>query len=262
MGYPVVFATLPAGNQLAALFDQNFAFALAKDGSVTPTAGIPFFAGSVALPGIYFGAHTTTGIYEIGLNNIGLSIAGVKLVDISAGAVAITGTLAVTGAATISGLATFESALGISVGGPINIAGLSGGNIVFPATANLSANANVLDDYQEATFTVTLTGVTASVTGTASYTKIGNAVTIKWPFLTGTSNTTEKTVTGAPADCQPVTATYQHILAQNNGGGDTAAACIVAATGVLTLFPDSALNAWTAAGTCAMRPNSMAFTLA
>lgn len=41
-------------------------------------------AGTVGLPSFYFGTDTTTGLYRIGLNNLGLSISGTKLMDFGA----------------------------------------------------------------------------------------------------------------------------------------------------------------------------------
>ena len=58
----------------------------------------------------------------------------------------------------------------------------STGQIVFPATQNASANANTLDDYEEGTWTasisapVNMSGVTWN---SGSYTKIGNLVTVQ-----------------------------------------------------------------------------------
>lgn len=58
--------------------------------------------------------------------------------------------------------------------------------IVFPATQVPSAGANTLDDYEEGTFTATLTGTTTApttpVTSIAYYTKIGNLVTVNCKF--------------------------------------------------------------------------------
>ena len=65
---------------------------------------------------------------------------------------------------------------------------ISGGQIAFPATANLSAGANTLDDYEEGTWNVTIratsTNPTATYTSGANYgmyVKIGKTV-----FITGT----------------------------------------------------------------------------
>jgi hypothetical protein len=52
---------------------------------------------TVGAPAIIFGADSLSGPYRIGTNNIGLTINGTKLLDMSSGAVAITGTLSATG---------------------------------------------------------------------------------------------------------------------------------------------------------------------
>ncbi len=83
---------------------------------------------------------------------------------------AIGGTLSVTG--TLSPL------------GLLDISGASAGQVKFPATANPSADANTLDDYEEGTWTPTLTGVsggTAALTNkNGYYVKIGRVVYIQF----------------------------------------------------------------------------------
>lgn len=70
-------------------------------------------------------------------------------------------------------------------------------NLAFPATQVSSADANTLDDYEEGTFSPTISGTTTAGTGTYTtqvgrYTKIGRIVyfTIKlgWSAHTGTGN--------------------------------------------------------------------------
>lgn len=69
--------------------------------------------------------------------------------------------------------------------GLVDISGASAGQIKFPASQNASANVNTLDDYEEGTWTPTMTfngsstGVTYSVQSGA-YRKIGSIV-----FITG-----------------------------------------------------------------------------
>jgi hypothetical protein len=60
----------------------------------------------------------------------------------------------------------------------------SGAGITFPATQSASSDANTLDDYEEGTFTPTLTGATTAPSSvsyaeqTGRYTKIGRLVTV------------------------------------------------------------------------------------
>jgi len=69
---------------------------------------------------------------------------------------------------------------------------LFGGQITFPATQNASSNANTLDDYEEGTWTPTVTGQGGgALTLTAypaQYTKIGNIVHVFWEQITWTAN--------------------------------------------------------------------------
>jgi hypothetical protein len=55
----------------------------------------------------------------------------------------------------------------------------STGQIVFPATQNASANANTLDDYEEGTFTPTVSTAGYTLAGSAGfYTKIGRQINV------------------------------------------------------------------------------------
>jgi predicted secreted protein len=69
--------------------------------------------------------------------------------------------------------------------------------ISFPATQSASSDANTLDDYEEGTFTPTISGSTTAGAGTyivqvGRYTKIGNCVSVDinigWSAHTGTGN--------------------------------------------------------------------------
>ncbi len=70
---------------------------------------------------------------------------------------------------------------GLLVGALLDLSTSTAGQILFPATQNASADANTLDDYEEGTFTPTITfgggatGVTYT-TQSGSYTKIGRQV--------------------------------------------------------------------------------------
>jgi hypothetical protein len=89
----------------------------------------------------------------------------------------------------------------------LSIAG--SGAAVFTSTlaaTTIALGGNEAFDYDEGTFTATLTGISGSSTGTASYTRAGKKVTLYIPALTGTSNTTACTITGMPAAIRPATA--------------------------------------------------------
>lgn len=94
-------------------------------------------------------------------------------------------------APTVTGTATFT--------GLIDASGASAGQLSFPATQNASAGANVLDDYEEGTWTPSLGGTATYTAQIGKYTKVGNKVTV-WCSLAvnliGTGSTT--TISGLP----------------------------------------------------------------
>ena len=101
---------------------------------------------------------------------------------------ATSGTVALTAAPTFTGQATIPT---------IN---LTGGQITFPATQSASADANTLDDYEEGTWTPTITfsggnGNLAYATRVGTYTKIGRCLSFTMQLLFG-----ETTATGYLAD--------------------------------------------------------------
>jgi len=104
------------------------------------------------------------------------------------------------------------------------IINLTGGQIAFPASQAASANVNTLDDYEEGTFTPTITfggGSTGITYGwrVGSYTKIGNRVTITGHiYMTniGTSTGAAK-ITALPFTCDNNRAATPAVAFQNTG---------------------------------------------
>ena len=82
--------------------------------------------------------------------------------------------------------ATLTQVLGVNIAKTLTLQGgtqTSGTGIAFPATQSSSSDANTLDDYEEGTWTPTVQGGGTAGTYTlsgasASYTKIGNQVTV------------------------------------------------------------------------------------
>jgi microcystin-dependent protein len=76
--------------------------AICRDGQSTTTARIPFAAGigmsdgSVGTPAINFTGDTNSGIYVIGPDNIGVSAAGAKVLDIATTGLTVTGDITAT----------------------------------------------------------------------------------------------------------------------------------------------------------------------
>jgi hypothetical protein len=69
---------------------------LPRNGEAAMTGQMKAASGTVALPGMAFSSDTDCGLYRIGADNIGVSIGGVKVLDISSTGVAITGELTTT----------------------------------------------------------------------------------------------------------------------------------------------------------------------
>jgi hypothetical protein len=100
---------------------------------------------------------------------------------------------------------TLISATTIGVGGATP--STSGAGITFPATQSASTDANTLDDYEEGTWTPTVTRLGTAPTGvtystqTGTYTKIGNLVTAYFDLTINTISTAgsgQNSITGFP----------------------------------------------------------------
>jgi len=126
-----------------------------------------------------------------------------------------------------------------------------------------SANsaANVLDWYEEATFTATATGMTTAPTGTVSFTRVGNVVTLNLPAISGTSNATTFTLTGGPTSMRPATQKAVMVRVQDNSGAISFALATIETTGVITLYKDAAGTAFTGTGTKAVAAISLSYTI-
>jgi len=98
------------------------------------------------------------------------------------------------GITTNSGTVISASTIGVGGATPST----SGAGITFPATQSASTDANTLDDYEEGTWTPTISSgsgtITSSSVSGAKYTKIGNVVEI-------TINITITTVGTAGGSC-------------------------------------------------------------
>jgi hypothetical protein len=85
---------------------------------------------------------------------------------------------------------TFTQALTLNANGALALQGGStsanGVGITFPTTQSASSNANTLDDYEEGTWTPTLTNCGSATVSSANYIKVGNVVTITLIIAGGT----------------------------------------------------------------------------
>jgi hypothetical protein len=105
-----------------------------KNTIVTGTLGVTgvssFAAGAVGAPSIYLSTDTTTGLYRIGANNLGVAVSGSKVLDIASTGLAITGT----GSTTLT--------LGTNVAGPTPRQAITILNDGYAAPSNANATSN------------------------------------------------------------------------------------------------------------------------
>lgn len=103
-------------------------------------------------------------------------------------------------------------------------------------------------------FTVTLTGVTVTTTGTAHWTKNGRLVTLVLPTLFGTSNSTTKSYTGLPSTLWPAFDTRLVTTGINNSGSalEVINTSIGAGSDVINFSRLTNDGLWNSSGICAV----------
>jgi hypothetical protein len=188
-GQPVVTGTVissTAFNALTSDLGTGLSTAITKDGQTTATARIPFAAG-INSSLVTDATSTTTGSI-ITAGGVGIAKAlyvGTTLNVAGASTLAaITGTFNGTVGATTPSTGAFTTVTtttSVAVGGS-TLSG-SGSGVQFPATQSASTDVNTLDDYEEGTWTPTLTFGGVAHNGTysyqsAHYTKVGRLVTV------------------------------------------------------------------------------------
>ena len=110
-------------------------------------------------------------------------------------------------------------------------------------------------------FTATATGMTTAPTGTVKYRVVGGMATLDIPAISGTSNATTFTLTGAPSAVTPAADKDVLCLVQDNSGSVTSGLLRVKTTGILELYAAVAGTAFTAAGTKSVGAVSVSYTL-
>lgn len=111
-------------------------------------------------------------------------------------------------------------------------------------------------------FILTLTGCTTAPTYQAYVSKTGKGVILDLKAaVTGTSNTTAKTLTGVPAAYRPTTASYAYAIAVDNGGAGVMGIAVIESTGVVTLYPTLNSVSWTNSGTFSFGRVTLVYTL-
>lgn len=123
----------------------------------------------------------------------------------------------------------------------------SSDNWTIAANETASASTRLVGE-AKGTFTGTVTGMTATVTGTMRYVLQGRQVTLFISGATGTSNATTMTITGLPASLFPNRQQDLWGLAMNSSA-TSIAAYRVKTDGVIELYTGVSLGAWTNTGT-------------
>ena len=143
------------------------------------------------------GIFSNTGVKMIGANGTVSNTAITGLV--TASQIATVANTQITGNITSSQITSNPTLYGnVSVTGVIGVGGAttstSGSGISFPATQSASSDANTLDDYEEGSWTPTLSGTGGAAGQSYSiqnglYTKIGNVVTVSFDVRLSTLGT-------------------------------------------------------------------------
>jgi len=116
------------------------------------------------------GTDTDTGVYYPAANQVAIATSGTQamLANASQGV-------------------QFANAIGVGATTPTT----SGAGITFPATQSASSDANTLDDYEEGSWTPTLSFSSGSILyqdRVGQYTKVGNLVTVSFWVRVGTTS--------------------------------------------------------------------------
>lgn len=167
-----------------------------------------------------------------------------------------------TASGTITGSAVGD-AVAFTTGGALDVSVDTGGSMGFrvlntPQILGKGPTAAALVDMtpDTGTFTSTYTGMTAAVTCTSVWNRIGKMVLLALCAASGTSNTTSFTMTGLPAAIQPATLAFQDVLipglADNGVPLSTTnligIARVSSASGTILFLKSNNSAGWTAAG--------------
>jgi hypothetical protein len=114
--------------------------------------------------------------------NLSLLSGATTVVAVTSAGVAVTGTLSSSGASTFTGTGKFATTIGVGNATP----SASGSGITFPATQSASSDVNTLDDYEEGTWTATLTNCVSGTVANTNYVKVGTIVTARLTINSGT----------------------------------------------------------------------------
>jgi hypothetical protein len=195
-------------------------------------------------------------------NNVG-AVVSLPLAQTGSGLIVMSASPTLTGTANLAN-ASLSGTLGVGGNTTLAAASLSGlltvnGQVQFPAAQNASAGANVLDDYEEGTWTPSVGGSATYSTQQGLYTKIGRLVHTHCNITIssiGTGSTTvisglpfaisgsTSFVHGSVAGWFSAASSFVHVGVQGSGGGTSVTVQSATAANVTT-----SANAFFANGT-------------
>lgn len=264
-GNPVVAgATISSAVQNTTLTDirDGITASLARDGQTVPSANLPM------------GTFRHTGVSDGAARDQYASIAQLQdaepeIVGSVAGTNAITGSMTPAITAYATGMRVVLIPVNTCTTGVVTLAlnGLSAIDIKMSDGNNLIAGDLVAgvpvvllytgtvfiiasNNHIAGSFTVTLTGVSGTVTGSASYVRHGRHVALVIPQLTGTSDSTAMTLTGMPAAITPSfeQVTWGGLVTNNGAVAPQRCDAFLATSGVISLALNGSTTGWTSSG--------------
>lgn len=123
-------------------------------------------------------------------------------------------------------------------------------------------NNETLTQYDEGTFTATLTGCTTSPTATVTYVRVGKLVSLRFPstYLLGTSNTTQMEITGLPASLWPADEIVNFVRIQDNSTS-IIGMVIIFSSGTVRFYTSVTLGGFTSSGTKGIMQSTITYCL-
>lgn len=115
------------------------------------------------------------------------------------------------------------------------------------AVVNFNEQELRYGDSSISSYTTTLTGVDAVVTGVVKASRDGHTVTLVFPYMTGTSNALTKTYTGMPLHFAPLGYQIEGLaIFKDPAGANTVLPYLIDTAGVITIYSSTAMaQAWT-----------------
>lgn len=124
-----------------------------------------------------------------------------------------------------------------------------------------NTSGTLQEEYDNGTFTATLVGVTTTVTGTCYWSRYRDIVTLFFPAMSGTSNTTIFTISGLlPSTIYPAREQRVFVRVQDNAVVNEGT-LLLSAGGVMTLFYGPTETSWTASGIKGILSTTVTYSL-